>query len=202
MHLMVLTIFNVSITHPFFCVPKARKNFTRTSKKNLVTMKLCPVFNFKRKATPTYAWFQVCTRNSTKRGDITFNYAIIIAILTPSVASIYHGGVHKLRQQDFANFWPPSPLHKQVYYISLCSSISIWLPPSPSLAYVVYGSPQDCTYILYTIKMKLWWDCCKIVLNFSHMLCPICEIVERLLQDCCRIITNLLRMLQESHNLT
>ena len=45
-------------------------------------------------------------------------------------------------------------------------------------------------------------DCCKIVLNFSHMLCPICEIVERLLQDCCRIIANLLRLLQDCHNLT
>ena len=33
------------------------------------------------------------------------------------------------------------PLRKQVYYISLCSSISIWLPPSPSPAYVVYGWP-------------------------------------------------------------
>ena len=50
------------------------------------------------------------------------------------------GGIHKLCKQDFANFWPP--LRKQVYYISLCSSISIWLTPlPPSLAYVVYGSP-------------------------------------------------------------
>ena len=38
-------------------------------------------------------------------------------------------GIHKLRKQECANFWPPSPLRKQIYYISLCSSISIWLPP-------------------------------------------------------------------------
>ena len=42
------------------------------------------------------------------------------------------GAVHKLRKQDFANFWPPSPLRKQVYYISLCSSISIWQTPLPT----------------------------------------------------------------------
>ena len=41
------------------------------------------------------------------------------------------GGIHKLRKQDFANFWPPSPLRKQVYYVSLCSSISIWLTLPP-----------------------------------------------------------------------
>ena len=40
-------------------------------------------------------------------------------------------------------FDPPSPLRKQVYYISLCSSISIWLTPPPlSPAYVVYGWSQ------------------------------------------------------------
>ena len=44
-----------------------------------------------------------------------------------------------------------------------------------------------------TIKMKLLWDCCKIVFNFSHMLCPICEIVERLLQDCYKIVAGLLQ---------
>ena len=37
-------------------------------------------------------------------------------------------------------FDPSSPLRQQVYYISLCNSISIWLPP-PSPAYVVYGGP-------------------------------------------------------------
>ena len=37
---------------------------------------------------------------------------------------------------------PPLPLRKQVYYISLCSGISISLtPPPPSPAYVVYGCP-------------------------------------------------------------
>ena len=39
------------------------------------------------------------------------------------------GGIHKLRRQDFANFWPP--LRRQVFYISLCSSIDIWLTPLP-----------------------------------------------------------------------
>ena len=39
-------------------------------------------------------------------------------------------GIHKLRRQDFANFWPPSPLRRQVYYISLCSNIGIWLTPA------------------------------------------------------------------------
>ena len=35
-------------------------------------------------------------------------------------------------------FDPPSPLRRQVYYISLCSSIYIWqTPPPSSLVYVV-----------------------------------------------------------------
>ena len=38
-------------------------------------------------------------------------------------------------------FFAPSALRRQVYYISLCSSIGIWLIPSPSPAYVVYGCP-------------------------------------------------------------
>ena len=41
------------------------------------------------------------------------------------------GAIHKLCRQDFGNFWPPSPLRRQVYYISLCSSIDIWQTPSP-----------------------------------------------------------------------
>ena len=43
--------------------------------------------------------------------------------------SMNFGGILKLRRQDFANFWPPLPLCRQVYYISLCSSIGIWLTP-------------------------------------------------------------------------
>ena len=47
-------------------------------------------------------------------------------------------GILKLRRQDFAIFDPhPLQLRWQVYYISLCSSIGIWLPLSPSPAYVV-----------------------------------------------------------------
>ena len=50
------------------------------------------------------------------------------------------GTIHKLHRQDFTNFWPPSPFRRQVYFISLCSNIGIWLTPSPSSpAYVVYG---------------------------------------------------------------
>ena len=42
------------------------------------------------------------------------------------------GTIHKLRRQDFTNFLPPPrPLRRQVYYISLCSIIGIWLPPLP-----------------------------------------------------------------------
>ena len=39
------------------------------------------------------------------------------------------GAIHKLRRQDFTNFRPNLPLRRQVYYISLCSSIGIWLTP-------------------------------------------------------------------------
>ena len=63
-----------------------------------------------------------------------------------------HGAIHKLRRQDFVNFWPPSPFRRQVYYISLCSTIGIWLPPSPSPAYVVYGC-SPCTALK---KVFIW----------------------------------------------
>ena len=55
------------------------------------------------------------------------------------------GGIHKLRKQDFANFWHPPrpPSRKQVYYISLCIMYlakplplaclrSLWMPPLKS----------------------------------------------------------------------
>ena len=43
-------------------------------------------------------------------------------------------GIHKLRWQDFEDFWPPSPLCWQIYYISLCSIVDIWLTPPLPLA--------------------------------------------------------------------
>ena len=43
-------------------------------------------------------------------------------------------GIHKLRRQDFSNFWLP-PVCK----FTICSNIGIWLTPSP--VYVVYGCP-------------------------------------------------------------
>ena len=52
---------------------------------------------------------------------------VIIQELCPTF-----GAIHKLRRQDFANFWPPLPLRRQVYYISLCSSIGIWLTRLPT----------------------------------------------------------------------
>ena len=63
----------------------------------------------------------------------------------------YHkGAFHKLCQQDFANFWPPLPLCQQVYYISLCSTISLWLtPPPPSPADIVYGGPLTGNFQLF-----------------------------------------------------
>ena len=38
-------------------------------------------------------------------------------------------GNHKLRWQDFEDFWPP--LCWQVHYISLCSIVDIWETPLP-----------------------------------------------------------------------
>ena len=43
-----------------------------------------------------------------------------ICILSLNIV-IDKGTIHKLRRQDFANFWPPSPLRRQVYY--LCSTL-------------------------------------------------------------------------------
>ena len=62
------------------------------------------------------------------------------------------GAIHKLRRQDFEDFWTPLPLRRQVYYISLCSSIDIWQTPPPphALVYVVCVWPLMVS-VTYTI---------------------------------------------------
>ena len=94
------------------------------------------------------------------------------------MTSLKLGAIHKLRRQDFANFWPPSPLHRQVYYISLCSNIGIWpTPPPPSSAYVVYGwslmyfhysSVKFCmkTYVIHKLKLLRIGG-----LKYGHVVC-------------------------------
>ena len=75
-----------------------------------------------------------------------------------SIRSFSYGAIHKLRRQDFTNFWPPSPLRRQVYYISLYSKIGIWLiPPPPSPAYVVYGWSLCRTLLLRNSLWTLQW---------------------------------------------
>ena len=56
-------------------------------------------------------------------------------------------------------FDPPSSLRKQVYHISLCSSISIWLTPSPWPAYVVYGCPLMVSYSIGVFRQ----------VNYEHL---------------------------------
>ena len=70
--------------------------------------------------------------------------------------TMFEGDIHKPRRQDFAHFCPP--IRRQVYHISLCCSIGIWLTPSP--AYVVYGFPQT--------KRKINTHCAYNLLILDH----------------------------------
>ena len=57
-----------------------------------------------------------------QNGSMDQNVILIrrkIFIWSETFSSFQFGGILKLRRQDFAIFWPPSPLRRQVYYISL-----------------------------------------------------------------------------------
>ena len=72
--------------------------------------------------------------------------------MTQTIAMLLWG-IHKLCRQNFTNI-DPHLFRRQVYYISLGSSVGIWswITPSPLPTYVVYG----CSL-------------CLLVLNFMGM---------------------------------
>ena len=47
-----------------------------------------------------------------------------------SIVNNRFGGIHKLRWQNFEDFWPPSPFRWQVYKIRFYSIVDIWETPS------------------------------------------------------------------------
>ena len=100
------------------------------------------VFTFSIIETPTVTRLIVkeCYKaNSTKCLEIWITYPAFLGLKSQSKVP---RGIHKLRKQEFANFMNPLPLRKQVYCISLCSSIDIWQTPSPMLVYVVCVWPN------------------------------------------------------------
>ena len=54
--------------------------------------------------------FSICALTNMPHCRILIKRAILI------------GAIHKLRKQDFANFWSPFPLRKQLYYTNFCRS--------------------------------------------------------------------------------
>ena len=60
------------------------------------------------------------------------------------------GAIHKLRRQDFEDFWASLPLRRQVYYISLCISIVIWQTPLPLACLRSLCMAPNTKVVLYT----------------------------------------------------
>ena len=86
-----------------------------------------------------------------------------------------------------------------MYSVYICYKIVTGLFQNNYSGIIVPDSLQDCSGIV----AGLLKDCWKIVarwlqdcFNFSHMLCPICEIAERLLQDFCKLIKIVERLSQ------
>ena len=78
------------------------------------------------------------------------------------------GAVHKLRIQDFEDFWPSLPLRRQVCNISLCNIVGIWQTIlSPLLVNVHYERSHKqkiskvISQILVNLSRLTWISFCN-----------------------------------------
>ena len=77
----------------------------------------------------------------TSKGKGGQSYFIVAIMLCRHKILLKGTSTNYLGWQNFEDFWPP-PIRWQVYKISLCSIVGIWVtPPSPLIVIVIYGCP-------------------------------------------------------------